>query len=96
MEQFAEDYVTTAAADPAAGFALLTPAYQGESGGLEGYESFWGTVTNPRILDVEADPDNLTVTYTYSYNVRGEGTRTETVTLRLVQEGDDFRIAGTA
>ena len=96
MEQFAQDYVTTAADDPPAGFAMLTPAYQGESGGLEGYESFWGTVTNPRILDVQADPENLTVTYTYSYNVRGEGTRTETVTLRLVQEGDGFLIAGTA
>jgi eukaryotic-like serine/threonine-protein kinase len=96
MEQFAEDYVTTAADDPAAGFAMLTPAYQGESGGLEGYESFWGTVTNPQILDVEADPDNLTVTYTYRYNQRGEGNKTETVTLRLVEDDGGFRIAGTA
>ncbi|HET9423268.1 MAG TPA: serine/threonine-protein kinase [Nocardioides sp.] len=96
LEQFAEDYVATAADDPPAGFAMLTSEYQQESGGLEGYETFWGTVTNPRILDVQADPDNLTVTYTYSYNVRGEGKRTETVTLRLVQDGDGFRIAGTA
>ena len=99
MEVFAEDYVTTAAADPEAGFALLTPEYQEASGGLEGYETFWGTVTNPRILSVEADasnPDDLTVTYTYRYNVRGEGNREETVVLRLVQDGDDYRIAGVA
>ena len=52
MEQFAQEYVTTASGDPAAGFALLTPEYQESSGGLEGYAGFWGTVTNPRILDV--------------------------------------------
>ena len=95
MEEFAEQYVTTAASDPDAGFALLTPEYQEASGGLEGYAGFWGTVTNPRILDVQADPDNLTVTYTYRYNQGGEGNITETVTLQLVQEDGGYRIAGT-
>ena len=36
------------------------------------------------------------MTYTYRYNQRGEGNITETVTLQLVQEGDGYRIAGTA
>jgi eukaryotic-like serine/threonine-protein kinase len=53
-------------------------------------------VTNPEILDVGADPDNLTVTYTYRYNKQGEGNVTETVTLQLVQEDDGYRIAGAA
>ena len=96
MEEFAEQYVTTAASDPAAGFALLTPEYQEASGGLDGYAGFWGTVTNPRILDVKGDPDNLTVTYTYRYNKRGAGNITETVTLQLVQEDGGYRIAGLA
>ena len=96
MERFAEDYVTTASDDPDAGFALLTEEYQESSGGIDGYTGFWGTVTNPQILDVEADPDNLTVEYTYSYNKRGEGKVTETVRLQLVQEDGGFRIAGLA
>jgi len=96
MEQFAQDYVATASSDPDAGFALLTPEYQDASGGLDGYTGFWGTVTNPQILDVEADPDNLTVEYTYSYNKRGAGKVTETVRLQLVQEDGGYRIAGLA
>ena len=96
MEQFAQDYVATASSDPDAGFALLTPEYQVSSGGIDGYTGFWGTVTNPQVLEVEADPDNLTVEYTYSYNKRGEGKVTETVRLQLVQEDGGYRIAGLA
>jgi len=97
MEQFAQDYVRTAATDPAAGFALLTPEYGAESGGLQGYEAFWGTVSNPRIQAIEADasdPGNLTVTYTYRYNRQGQGVLEERVTLLLVLEDDGYRIAG--
>jgi len=99
MEEFAENYVETAATDPAAGFAMLTPEYGAASGGLQGYEEFWGTVSNPRILDVDADatdPDNLTVSYTYRYNQRGQGVQTEPVSLRLVLEDGEYRIAGLA
>jgi hypothetical protein len=99
MKQFAEDYVTTAASDPEAGFAMLTPQYGADSGGLQGYETFWSTVTNPQILSVDADasdPDNLTVTYDYRYNRRGQGVQTETVTLSLVLEDEGYRIAGAS
>jgi serine/threonine protein kinase len=99
MEEFARTYVDTAASDPASAFALLTPDYQDASGGIVGYEAFWGTVTNPRILAVDADasdPDDLSVTYTYRYNQRGEGSKEETVVLRLVRDGGGYLIAGAA
>ncbi len=89
LEEFASSYVSTAADDPDAGFALLTPGYQARS---TEYAAFWGSVTNPEILDVSADPAGLTVTYTYRYRQKKEGKREETVTLHLVQEGDQLLI----
>jgi hypothetical protein len=89
LEDFATTYVATAADDPAAGFALLTPAYQGRS---PDYARFWGSVRHPEILDVSADPGDMTVTYTYRYEQQGEGPREETVTLRLVRDGDTLLI----
>jgi len=89
LESFASSYVSTAADDPDAGFAMLTPDYQSRS---PEYADFWGSVSNPEILDVEADPDDLTVTYTYKYDFPGSGNLTERVTLFLVQEGDQLLI----
>ncbi|WP_188111450.1 serine/threonine-protein kinase [Nocardioides antri] len=89
LEEFASSYVTTAASDPDAGFALLTPAYQARS---TEYADFWGPVSNPEVLDVSADADAMTVTYTYQYDFPGSGNRTEQVTLFLVQEGDELLI----
>ncbi|MDZ5623317.1 serine/threonine-protein kinase [Nocardioides sp. HM23] len=89
LESFASSYVSTAADDPDAGFALLTPDYQARS---PEYAEFWGSVNNPEILEVSADPDDLTVTYTYKYDFPGSGNLTERVTLFLVQDGDQLLI----
>ncbi len=96
MEEFIEGYLAAAADDPGAGFAMLTPAFQEASGGLAGYTAFWDRVTNPRLIDVQAnadDPDNLTVTYNYTYNLRGEGKQQNQVNLRLVLEDGRYLIA---
>jgi serine/threonine protein kinase len=89
LETFAATYVSTAADDPDAGFALLTPDYQARS---PEYVAFWGSVKKPEITDISADPAGLTVTYTYRYQQKHEGKREETVTLHLVQEGDQLLI----
>ena len=89
LEEFASSYVSTAADDPDAGFAMLTPDYQARS---PEYVDFWGSVSNPEILNVKADPDGLTVTYTYKYDFAGSGSQTERVTLFLVQDGDQLLI----
>lgn len=93
LEGFAADYLTTASNDPDAGFALLTPAYQLESKGIEGYKGFWGKVSDLDVQEVSADPGAMTVSYTYSFDFDG-GRRSDSVTLRLEQTADGLRIAG--
>lgn len=84
MSRFVTDYLETAATDPEAGFAMLTPSFQDASNGLSGYEGFWGEVK--RVSDIEvvdADPDDLTVTYRYRYQLAQGPPIEDTPTLRL-------------
>lgn len=96
IEEFAADYVQTAASDPAAGYAMLTPAYQRASGRLQGYTGFWGSVREVRDFTMRgADPVAGTATYTYTYRRAGTGTVTETVELTLQEQPDGgFLISG--
>ena len=89
LKAFAENYVRTADRNPDAGFRMLTPAYQQRS---PDYADFWGPMSNPRILEIRADPKAMTVSYTYQYDFPGVGNRTEQVTLELVQKGDQLLI----
>jgi serine/threonine protein kinase len=93
LEDFVSTYLATASSDPDAGFDLLTPAFQRQS---PDYEGFWGSVSNPRILDFSADPDALTVQYTYTYQLAGQGRRKDLVRLQLAETDDGFLIAGEA
>jgi eukaryotic-like serine/threonine-protein kinase len=88
MTSFIRDYIGTAVSDPTSSFEMLTPAYQQQSGGLRGYESFWGDVHNAKI-----DPDSLHISYRYRYNRPG-GPTVEDVTLRLVYQDGQYLIAG--
>jgi serine/threonine protein kinase len=94
MTTFVETYLETADDDPASAFEMLTPGYQAESGGLAGYEGFWGNVVNVRVDSIDANVDDLTVRYTYTYNLHGGGNRSEIVLMQLEQSGDGFLIAG--
>lgn len=95
IEGFIADYLTTASNDPKAAYALLTPAFQRESGGFRGYEGFWGGVSGLDVRDIQADPDAMRVSYTYSYDLDGER-RTDDVVLQLERTADGFLIAGEA
>ncbi|MBM9460263.1 hypothetical protein JK386_10140 [Nocardioides sp. zg-536] len=90
LERFARAYVRIASRNPKRGLALLTADYRGAS---PRYLEVWSRISDPRILEVEGDPDTLSVTYTYTYSYSGRP-RTEEVTLRLVKRGDSFLIAG--
>jgi serine/threonine protein kinase len=92
MEEFGGSYPGIASSEPAAGYALLTPAYGEASGGQAGYEEFWGSVDNPQVENVRADPDAMTVTYVYSYERNGEQVKEE-VSLTLVGTDGDYLIA---
>jgi hypothetical protein len=76
-----------------AGWEMLTPAYQDQSGGFSGYNSFWKTIDTATPSNVSADPSSQTVTYDVAYRkVDGEHV-TEHVTLQLVPSGSSYLIA---
>lgn len=98
MGAFITNYVETAADDPTAGFAMLTPDFQSASGDLAGYEGFWGKVKRVREIDVtDVDPKSLVVAYTYTYQLEQGGPVTEDVALQLELTDDgSYLIAGEA
>jgi len=93
MTTFVRDYIDTAVSDPASAFQMLTPDFQDQSNGLQGYEDFWDQVRNAKILSISADPEALEVSYRYRY-VRPGGPTVEDVTLRLSFEDGTYLIAG--
>ena len=97
MEAFIGDYLATAAADPATGYTMLTPAFQQASGGLEGYRGFWDSVESAELQSIQADPDTLTVAYTVAYEMdssgQGSGRSTDDVSLTLAFDDGDYKIA---
>lgn len=95
VSNFVQSYLDSAPKDPAAGFAMLTPGYQQASGGLSGYERFWGNVTGIHGLSAIASTlDPLGASYTYTYTLRGEGKHTEKVHLSLVFQNGTYLIDG--
>src|SRR4029079_5409992 len=72
ITSFIESYLATAPKDPQAAFAQLTPEFQDQSGGLDGYSGFWGTIATATPSNIEPDADKLTVSYDVAY-VRDDG-----------------------
>ena len=98
MESFISDYLATAVSDPQTSFGMLTPEFQAESGGIEGYRGFWDTIQSADLRTVQADPDALTVAYTVDYTVDGPGNSpsresSSDVNLTLVFEDGTYKIA---
>ena len=96
MEQFIKDYLATVTSDPEAAFASLTPAFQEQSGGLDGYEEFWTTIESAHVQSVSADASSLTVSYTVDYTRTDGSEVTDDVTLQLVHRDGKYLIAGEA
>ena len=94
MESFIETYLDTADSDPEAAFKMLTPAFQEQSNGIDGYVGFWGEIKNVRLEKVSADPDSLEVSYTYRFQ-RGSGRpQTDDVVLQLTYQDGTYLIDG--
>ncbi|WP_193610783.1 protein kinase domain-containing protein [Nocardioides lijunqiniae] len=89
MEDFGRSYPGIASSDPEAGFDLLTADYQQAS---PDYQEFWGSVSEPEVEDIRADPASMTVTYTYRYERNGDGIE-ETVELTLVGADGRYKIS---
>jgi eukaryotic-like serine/threonine-protein kinase len=93
LTSFATDYVPTAISDPDTSWQMLTPRFQEQSGGREGYDRWWDQFSSAEISNVSVDPDAMTVTYTADYRYTDGRQATDTVTLRLVERGGDLLIA---
>lgn len=94
MEKFVEDYLETVADDAGTAFAMLTPGFQRQSGGLQGYTEFWSTVEEADLQSFSADVEALTVQYTVEYERVGGGGFTDRVGLQLVYDAGKYLIAG--
>jgi len=92
MESFVATYLDTVVSDPRAAFAMLTPSFQEQSKGIEGYESFWDAVQSAEIKKISADPDSLEVSYTYTYDKPPDGPKTDNVVLVLTFQGGEYLI----
>ncbi len=93
MEAFIDNYLATAPNDPEATYEMLTPAFQEQSGFLEGYTGFWGTIESAELVDISADPDALTVSYTVHYVKKNGEEVTDDVVLQLVFQDGQYLIA---
>ena len=94
MESFVSDYLATAPADHEAGFRMLTPEFQQESDGLEGYTGWWSTVESAEPVSIQADPKTMEVRYTVAYQMRDGTEFNDEVELVLRMAEGEYRIAG--
>lgn len=94
MEAFVEDYLATVTSDPGAAYGRLTPAFQEESGGYEGYTGWWGQVESAKVTNIVANPRAGTVAYTVDYVKKDGSTRSDAVTLVLVERDGGWLIDG--
>ena len=93
MEGFIDDYLATAPTDPETTYEMLTPAFQEQSGFLDGYTGFWSTIETADLVQVSADPQALTVAYTVDYLKKNGDESTDDVVLRLVFRDGRYLIA---
>jgi hypothetical protein len=94
ITSFIESYLATAPKDPETAFAQLTPEFQDQSGGLDGYSGFWDTIATATPSNIDPDADSLTVSYDVAY-VRDDGGRNnDSVSLDLDFQDGKYLIAG--
>ena len=93
MRAFITDYLATAPSSPETTYEMLTPAFQEESGFLEGYAGFWGTIETAEPVEVNADPQAMTVAYTVDYVAENGEETSDDVVLRLVYQDGRYLIA---
>jgi hypothetical protein len=94
ITSFIESYLATAPKDPQAAFAQLTPEFQDQSGGLDGYSGFWDTIATATPSNIQPDANSLTVSYDVAY-VRDDGGRSnDSVSLDLDFQDGKYLIAG--
>ena len=92
MGDFIRGYVAAISEDPTLSFAMLTPSFQQQSGGIDQYRDFWDGVGQGQVLDIESDPDSLVVSYRVRFDNFGTGQRP--TVLQLTWDGEQYLIDG--
>lgn len=96
ITEFITTYLTTVTTDRRATYALLTPEFQAESGGFQGYNGFWRNIASAEATNIEVDPESLTVSYDVAYRTVSGDSSNDSVTLQLQRTDDGYLIAGEA
>jgi eukaryotic-like serine/threonine-protein kinase len=88
LAQAVTDYYALLPDDTDAGWELLTPSYQRQTGGKRSYENFWNDIDTVTVSAVDATlPDRVQATIRYVAK-SGNQTSTERRSFRLVRSGD--------
>ncbi len=69
IDAFVRQYVTTAAADPGAGFALLTEDARDDVGGFEPFQASWTSMPGVTVAAITTDPETGAAAVTLQYTV---------------------------
>ena len=94
MTRFVRRYLATATDDQAAGWRLLTPPFQRESGGFGAYTSFWAPVGTARASGITADARSGRVGYRVRYTYPDGHVFLDRTRLLLRLTPGGIRIAG--
>ncbi len=92
LEEFARSYLQTVGSDVEAGYAMLAPAHQRTTGGLEGFRGAWGGFGDIEIEQITPDVESLSVDFVY--RDADDDPASQTRTLRLERVDDGFLVAG--
>ncbi len=92
-ESFLHDYFSAAPGGTDEGWAMLTPAYQAQTG-RDSYDGFWSTIESVDVSQVDASGGGNTVDATLTYHKTNGEQTTERHQLELSPSGDSFKIAG--
>lgn len=95
MTRFVEAYLADVVRDPQSTWdTSLTRSFQDASGGFDAYAGFWSAIESAQPSNISADPKSMTVSYEVDYRTRSGGSDADDVTLRLVWDGERYRIDG--
>jgi hypothetical protein len=94
VTEFITSYLSTVTTDRRATYALLTPEFQAESGGFQGYSQFWRNIASAEATNIEVDPEALTVSYDVSYRTVSGDQTSDSVSLQLERADAGYLIAG--
>ena len=91
-EDFIERYFSTVPEDTDTGWSMLGP--EGRSVGRDSYESWWSSVADVQVSDIDPADSGETADVTLTYSMKDGRVETERQRLDLLRSGDRWLING--